>query len=96
MNNPVQTAALLALFLLLCVLIAWTSRKCMKPPSAAKVAERQLYDAQRLALAHRAHAEEHAAMADMYERRMVRLRYYDTPPVTPPVVAPNPAPRMWP
>ena len=44
------------------------------PPKAMDVARSQLNEAEHLALVHRAGAEHHACLADMYETRAARLR----------------------
>ncbi|NDZ11523.1 hypothetical protein C7T35_01245 [Variovorax sp. WS11] len=50
------------------------------PLSPEKVVAQQLYEARRLALEHRAAAEHHAALADMYDGRVERLE-----PLSPPL-----------
>lgn len=56
-----------------------------KPTSPEKVVAQQLYEARRLALEHRAAAEHHAALADMYDGRVDRLQ-----PMSPPVTKGKP------
>lgn len=43
------------------------------PTDPAKVAKQQLYEARRMLLEHRAHAEYHDAMSLMLEHRIARL-----------------------
>lgn len=45
-----------------------------KKPTASQVREQQLADAERSAVEYRAAAEQYAAMAAMYEARVLRLR----------------------
>lgn len=44
-----------------------------KPPPADLIVTEQLYEAQRKLVEHEAAAEHHAALADMYRRRIDRL-----------------------
>ncbi len=44
-----------------------------KPPPADIIVTEQLYEAQRKLVEHEAAAEHHAALADMYRRRIERL-----------------------
>ncbi|MEY3460708.1 MAG: hypothetical protein RLZZ03_361 [Pseudomonadota bacterium] len=44
-----------------------------KPPPADIIVSEQLYEAQRKLVEHEAAAEHHAALAEMYRRRVVRL-----------------------
>lgn len=56
-------------------MIRWLFQK----ESAADVVRRQLFEAERLAVEHRASAEHHAALAAMYEQRVERLKSQVTP-----------------
>ena len=56
-----------------------------KPTSPEKVVAQQLFEARRLALEHRAAAEHHAALADMYDSRVERLE-----PLSPPLTKGKP------
>ena len=47
-----------------------------RTPNAAMIAQRQLEEAERLALEHEAAAEHHDALATMYRGRADRLRAY--------------------
>lgn len=44
-----------------------------KPTNPDKIVQQQLYEARRLRLEHQAHAEYHAAMAEMLKAREERL-----------------------
>ena len=48
-----------------------------KPPPADIIVAEQLYEAQRKMLEHEAAAEHHAALAEMYRRRVDRLTATD-------------------
>lgn len=59
--------------LLALVAVGVWAMKNLKPEGVLKVASEQLAQARVQAIKHRAAAEEHAALADMYEVRQQRL-----------------------
>jgi hypothetical protein len=71
--NPVLSLLAGLAFGLATLLIAYLARRYTKP-SPGKIAHDQLDYAQRAHLEHRAQAEYHDALADMYARQADRLR----------------------